>query len=139
MQSHISKKLREIELILIDLWARPAYSCVFPFARRFNKDPQVFSEMEIAEQHISLQYVAVGALGLLSPKRIVKTLVALANFTTDGEIPVPLLIERDVFERIPEVGAADRIAKVREVVIIACFGIWRFRGTGRIGVASGRT
>jgi hypothetical protein len=66
-----------------------------------------------------LQQVSAGALGLLSPKGIVKALIAFPDFTPEREIPVPLGVERYEFERIPEVSTAGGIAEVTEIVIVS--------------------
>src|SRR5438445_6838280 len=120
MQCEIDKELCEVELILIDHRTRSADSGVFPIAHQFRENPYVFSEVEIAKKHIALQRISTGTLRLSSPKRIVKSLVTLANLTTERQVPVVLAIERYVFEWIPEIVAAGRIAKVTEIVIISC-------------------
>src|SRR5712672_574185 len=109
MQREIDKELREIELILIDGRARSADSGVFPLAHQFRENPYVFSQVEIANQQIALQQESAGTLGLLSPRRIVKALIAFANFTAEREIPVPSRVEWYVFERIPEIFTTCRI------------------------------
>src|SRR5229473_5360564 len=119
MQCEIDKELREVELILIDHWTRSADSGVFPIAHQFRENAYVFSQVKIANQQIALQQESAGALGLLSPKRIVKALIAFADFTAQREIPVPLRVERYVFERIPEIIAASGIAQVTEIVIVS--------------------
>src|SRR5260370_18255445 len=103
MQCEIDKELREVELILIDHWTRSPDSAVFPIAHQFRENPYVFSQVEIAKEQIALQQVSAGPLGLLSPKRIVKALIAFADFTAQREIPVPSPVEWHVFERIPEI------------------------------------
>jgi hypothetical protein len=107
-------------LILVDLGAWPTYPTIFPIANQISENPYVFSEVEIARKQIALQRISTRTLRLLSPKGIVKSLVTLANLTTDRQVPVVLAIERYVFERIPEVVATGRIAKVTEIVIISC-------------------
>jgi hypothetical protein len=57
--------------------------------------------VEIAKQQIALQQESAATLGWLSPKRIVKALIAFADFTAEREIPVPSRVEWYVFERIP--------------------------------------
>jgi len=66
-----------------------------------------------------LQQESAGTLGLLSPRRIVKALIAFANFTAEREIPVPWRFEWDVFERIPEIFTTCRIVQVTEIVIVS--------------------
>src|SRR5712675_2801139 len=117
MQREIDKELREIELILIDGRARSAYSGVFPIAHQFRENPYVFSQVEIAKEQIALQQKSAGTLGLLSPKRIVKALIAFADFTAEREIPIPSCVEWYVFERIPKIIAACGIAQVAEIII----------------------
>src|SRR5271169_6436309 len=119
MQCEIDKELREIELILIDLWARSADPVVFPIAHQLRENAYVFSQVEIAKEEIALQQVSAGTLGLLSPKRIVKALIAFADFTAEREIPMPSRVEWHVFERIPEVITASGIAQVAEIVIVS--------------------
>jgi hypothetical protein len=85
--------------------------------------------VEIAEQEIALQQVSAGTLGLLSPKRIVKALIAFADFTAEREIPVPLGIEWYVFDRIPEIIVTCWITEVTEVVIVSRVGVLRPRRT----------
>src|ERR1700732_5526508 len=119
MQCEIDKELSEVELILIDHWTRSADSGVFPIAHQFRENPYVFSQVEIAKEQIALQQKSAGTLGLLSPKRIVKALIAFADFTAKREIPVPSRVEWSVFERIPEIIAACGIAQVTEIVIVS--------------------
>jgi len=119
MQFEIDKELREVELILIDHWTRSADPVVFPIAHQFRENPNVFSQAQIAKEQIALQQISAGTLGLLSPKRIVKALIAFANFTAEREIPVPSRVEWYVFERIPEIIAACGIAQVTEIVIVS--------------------
>src|ERR1700674_5212947 len=117
MQCEIDKELREVELILIDGRARSADSGVFPIGHQFRENPYVFSQVEIAEQEIALQQVSARTLGLLSPKRIVKALIAFADFTPERKIPVPSRVDWYVFERIPEIITACGIVQVTEIVI----------------------
>src|ERR1700731_2057900 len=119
MQREIDKELREVELILIDHWARSADSVVFPIAHQFRENPYVFSQVEIANEEIACQQVSAATLGLLSPKRIVKALIAFADFTAERKIPVPSRVEWYVFERIPEIITACGIAQVAEIVIVS--------------------
>src|SRR5882757_3733431 len=119
MQREIDKELREIELILIDGRARSADSGVFPIAHQFRENPYVFSQVENGKQQIAVQQVSAGTLGLLSPKRIVKALIAFADFTAEREIPVPSRVESYVLERIPKIIAACGIGQVAEIVIVS--------------------
>ncbi len=75
--------------------------------------------MEIAKQQIALQQKSAATLGWLSPKRIVKALIAFANFTAEREIPVPSRVEWYVFERIPEIFPTCGIVQVTEIVIVS--------------------
>src|SRR5208283_4344060 len=119
MHCEIDKELREIELILIDLWAWSADPVVFPIAHQLRENTYVFSQAEIAKEQIALQQVSAATLGLLSPKRIVKALIAFADFTAERKIPVPSRVEWYVFERIPEIITTCRIAEVTEIVIVS--------------------
>ena len=119
MQFQIDKELREIELILIDGRARSADPGVFPIAHQFRENPYVFSQVEIAKQEIALQQISARTLGLLSPKRIVKALIAFADFTAERKIPIPSRVEWYVFERIPEIFMTCRIVQVTEIVIVS--------------------
>ena len=119
MQFEIDKELREVELILIDHWARSADPVVFPIAHQFRENTYVFSQVEIAKEEIALQQVSAATLGLLSPKRIVKALIAFADFTAERKIPVPSRVEWYIFERIPEIITACGIAQVTEIVIVS--------------------
>src|SRR5690242_11209524 len=119
MQRKIDKELCEIEPILIDLWARSADPVVFPIAHQVRENTYAFAQVEIAKEQITLQQESAATLGLLSPKRIVKALIAFADFTAEREIPVPSRIEWYVFERIPEILTTYGIAQVTEVVIIS--------------------
>src|SRR5258708_13900157 len=112
MQCEIDKELREVELILIDHWTRSADSGVFPIAHQFREDAYIFSQVEIANQQIALQQESAGTLGLLSPRRIVKALIAFANFTAEREVPVPSRVQWCVFQRIPKIITPSRIAPV---------------------------
>jgi hypothetical protein len=58
-------------------------------------------------------------LGLLSPKRIVKSLIAFSAFTAKRKVPVPSDFEWYVFEWIPEIFATCGIVKVAEIVIVS--------------------
>ena len=75
--------------------------------------------MEIAKQEIALQQVSAATLGLLSPKRIVKALIAFADFTAERKIPVSSRVEWYVFERIPKIITACGIVQVTEIVIVS--------------------
>jgi hypothetical protein len=75
--------------------------------------------VEIAKQEIAMQQVSAGTFGLLSPQRIVKALIAFADFTPERKIPVPLSVEWYVFERIPEIITACGIVQVAEIVIVS--------------------
>src|SRR6266481_7133824 len=119
MQCEIDKELREVELILIYHWTRSADSGVFPIAHQFRENPYVFSQVEIANQQIALQQESALTLGLLTPNRIVKALIAFANFAAKQEIPVPSRVEWYVFERIPKIITACGIAQVAEIVIVS--------------------
>src|SRR5713226_2616406 len=119
MQGEIDKELREVELILIDHWTRSADPVVFPIAHQLRENAYIFSQVEIAKEQIALQQESAGTLGLLSPKRIVKALIAFADFTPQREIPVPSRVEWYVFERIPEIFATCGIVQVTEIVIVS--------------------
>src|SRR3984893_6695040 len=119
MQREIDKELREVELILIDGRARSADPGVFPIAHQFRENPYVFSQVEIANEEIALQQVSAATLGLLSPERIVKALIAFADFTAERKIPVPSRVEWYVFEWIPKIISACGIAQVTEIVIVS--------------------
>ncbi len=119
MQCEINKELGEIELILIDLWARSLDPAVFPFAHWLDEYPQIVAEMKIGEQHVTLQQVAFWALRLLSPERIVRALITFADFTAKRKVPVPSRVEWYVFKRIPEIITTCGIAQVTEVVIVS--------------------
>ena len=119
MQREIDKELREIELILIDGRARSADPGVFPIAHQFRENPYVFSQVEIAKQEIAVQQVSARTLGLLSPKRIVKALIAFADFTAEREIPISSRVEWYVFERIPKIIKTCGIVQVTEIVIVS--------------------
>src|SRR5271169_6541525 len=106
MQFEIDKELREVELILIDHWTRSADPVVFKIAHQFRENADVFPQVEIAKEQIALQQKSAGTLGLLSPKRIVKALIAFADFTAEREIPISPRVEWYVLERIPEIIAA---------------------------------
>src|ERR1700693_5328548 len=103
MQFEIDKELREVELILIDHWTRSADPVVFPITHQFREKTDVFSQVQIAKEQIALQQESARTLGLLSPKRIAKALIAFADFTAEREIPVPSRVEWYVFERIPKI------------------------------------
>jgi hypothetical protein len=75
--------------------------------------------VEIAKEQITLQQVSTATLRLLSPKRIVKALIAFADFTAEREIPVPSRIEWYVFERIPKIITTSGIEEVTEIVIVS--------------------
>ena len=75
--------------------------------------------MEIANEEIALQQVPAATLGLLSPKRIVKALIAFADFAAEREIPVASRVEWYVFERIPEIFMTCGIVQVTEIVIVS--------------------
>src|SRR5260370_28727967 len=105
--------------MLIDHWTRSADSAVFPIAHQFRENPYGFSEMEIAKQEIAVQQVSARTLGLLSPKRIVKALIAFANFTAERKIPVPSRVEWYVFERLPKIITTCAIVQVTEIVIVS--------------------
>jgi hypothetical protein len=75
--------------------------------------------VEIAKEQITLQQKSAGTLGLLSPERIVKALIAFADFTAEREIPVPSRVEWYVFERIPEIFMTCGIVQVTEIVIVS--------------------
>src|SRR6202158_1617038 len=119
MQFEIDKELREVELILIDHWTRSADPVVFKITHQYRENTDVVSQVEIAKQQIALQQESARTLGLLSPKRIVKALIAFADFTAEREIPVPSRVEWYVFERIPEILSACGIAQVAEIVIVS--------------------
>ena len=119
MHFEIDKELREVELILIDHWTRSAGSVVFEIAHQLRENTYVFSQVEIAKEQIALQQKSAATLGWLSPKRIVKALIAFADFTAERKIPVPSRVEWYVFERIPKIIAACGIAQVTEIVIVS--------------------
>src|SRR5580700_10066871 len=119
MQFEIDKELGEIELILIDHWTRSADPVVFPITHQFRENTDVFSQVEIAKEQIALQQKSARALGLLSPKRIVKALIAFADFTAERKIPISSRVEWYVFERIPEIFTTCRIVQVTEIVIVS--------------------
>src|SRR6266436_9609580 len=119
MQCEIDKELREVELILIDHWTRSADPVVFKITHQFRENTDVFSQVEIANEQIALQQESARTLGLLSPNRIVKALIAFANFTAEREIPVPSRVEWYVFERIPEIFTTCEIVQVTEIVIVS--------------------
>jgi hypothetical protein len=75
--------------------------------------------VEIAKEQIALQQKSAATLGWLPPKRIVKALIAFADFTAERKIPVPSRVEWYVFERIPKIIAACRIVQVTEIVIVS--------------------
>ena len=119
MQFEIDKELREIELILIDHWSRSADPVVFKIAHQFRENSYVLSQVEIAKEQIALQQKSAATLGLLSPKRIVKALIAFANFTAERKVPVSSRVEWYVFERVPEIFATCGIVQVAEIVIVS--------------------
>src|SRR5271156_3779347 len=118
MQFEIDKELREVELILIDHRPRSTNPVVFPITHQFREDTDVLSQVEIGKEQIALQQVPAATLGLLSPKRVVKALIAFPDFTAERKIPVPSRVERYVFERIPQIITACGIAQVTEIVIV---------------------
>ena len=56
---------------------------------------------------------------MLSPKRIVKALIAFADFPAERKIPIPSRVEWYVFERIPEIFTTCGIVQVTEIVIVS--------------------
>src|SRR5262245_24181845 len=109
-----------MELEPIDICrAASAGSFVLEAALQLAKHAHRFAKMQICMQQVSLQEVPVlvGSRGI--PAIVLVVLESLARFPAKREKPVPGLIERYEFDRIPEVRSIGRIPQVREIIVVA--------------------
>src|SRR5580700_3223936 len=98
----LDKSSLEIEGFFVD---RPGTACsqIFQPALELHENAKVLSQMPIRVQHVPLEKKRVHVC-LLSPVIISDLLESFTDFAAETDV-ARLAVQRDVLDRIPEVGA----------------------------------
>src|SRR5688572_11489054 len=89
--------------------------------------------MEVGVDHVALQQVAIGVAVRVAEVRVVEKLVSLPEVASEREVRVEGRNERDVLDRIPELGAALGILQERIVLFVARKRVLRPWAVGGVG------
>src|ERR1700755_1962436 len=92
------------------------------------EETYMLTEAQVRVQHVTLHKIAVVTLRVLPPSGIAESLIALAHFTPQREVPFVFIAQRDVLDRIEVVGAQRGIAQEAPVLLLSQCLIRRTRG-----------
>src|SRR5260370_8456 len=106
----------EIALVLVD-GPRTARAEVLQSALELYEDAKVFSQMPVRLQHVPLEEKRVH-VPLFSPVVVSDLLESLTDFAAETDV-ARLAPKRDVFDRVPEIGAQRRVGQETPVVVFA--------------------
>ncbi len=81
--------------------------------------------MKIGMQHVALKKIAVFILRPLAPQRVMKVFISLAYFAAHREVPLTLVIERDIFDDIPQICATGWITQIAVIFFVSKLLVWR--------------
>ena len=108
----------EIEAVLVGR-AGTARAAVLETALELRERAEMPADVEIRVHHVALQQVPVGVAIRIAEIGVVEQLVPLAQVASEREIRVEGRNERDVLDRIPELGAARGIPEEAIVLLVA--------------------
>ena len=112
----LEKRRLEIESFLVDR-PRTARAKVLQSALELYEDAKVFPQMPVRVQHVPLEEKRVH-VPLFSPVIVSDLLESFTDFAAETDV-AGLAAKRDVFDRIPEIGAQRRVGQETPVVVFA--------------------
>src|ERR1700761_1464865 len=112
----LEKRRFEIETFLF-YRPRTARAKVLHSALELYEDAKVFPQMPVRMQHIPLEEKRV-PVPLLAPVVVSDLLESFTDFAAQTDV-ARLAAKRDVFDRIPEIGAQRRVGQETPVVVFA--------------------
>ena len=104
---------------LPDRGTRATVAEIFERALQLPKDPEVRRGVEIGVKQVALKEKPIVIRRLLVEHRLGVEFVFKAGLAAEGEIPVSVGVERNVFRRVKKIGALGRVAQERPVLVIA--------------------
>lgn len=114
--AHLEKSRLEIQPFLVD-GPRTTRAKIFQPALELYEDAKAVPQMPVRVQHVTLEEKRVH-VPLFPPVVVADLLESFADFTAEADI-TRLTVKRDVFDRIPEIGAQRRIGQETPVVVFA--------------------
>src|SRR5262249_8244557 len=129
----VEEALVEVEPVAVDVRSRPADPPVLEPVERLREDAEVGAEVEISVKDVPLEGVGIVTLGISRPEAervIVVRLEPLPHVRAEGEVVAVPAPERDVLERVPEVGPFGQVLEGTPVLLVPQEFVRRRPGRG---------